>query len=168
MELQTKEKPVKQLECCCCGGIAYGRQWHNRDTGYGICSKCIRWFRTDKKKNGEPCESEEEIRDYYGIEGRHFNACIVVEWTPRHEWLLAVTGDDGSYTPILELLKKGDGTAPSYRNQLYQAAKLLAENGFEALNNPHAMIGESCGCGSCFCCAALEVLTKARAVYDRN
>lgn len=166
MTTATKETPIRELACCCCGGIAHGRQWHNRDTGYGICIACIRWFRNDKKKNGEPRESESEIRDLYGVEGRHFNVCKVVKWTSCHEWLVAVTGDDGSYTPVLELHKEGDGTAPSYPNQIYQAARLLAEKGFEALRNPHALTGESCGCGSCFCCAALEVLTKAKKVFE--
>ena len=50
-----------------------------------------------------------------------------------------------------------DHTEPTYANQLWHARKLLAEKGSEALNNPHAMIGRSCGCGSCFCCAAAQV-----------
>ena len=165
MNTETKANEVKQLGCCCCGSATYGRQWWNRDTGYGICSKCIHWLRTDKKQNGEPRESEAEIRDLYGVEGRHFNVCKLVEWTPRHWWLVAVTGDDGSVSPVLELQKEGDGSSPTYHNQLYQAANLLSEQGFAALSNPHALTGESCGCGSCFCCAALEVLTKAKGVF---
>jgi len=67
-------KPVRSLECCCCGGLTRGRQWWNRDTGYGICSKCIQWLRTSRKSDrDDPRESEEQIRDYYGIEGIHFN-----------------------------------------------------------------------------------------------
>lgn len=49
---------------------------------------------------------------------------------------------------------------PTYENQLFHARRLLAEKGPEALNNPHAMIGRICGCGDCFCCAALEVLEE--------
>jgi hypothetical protein len=64
--------PIRNLECCCCGEATRGRQWWNRDTGYGICSRCIAWLRTPKE-NGQPRESEEQIRDYYGIEGTHFN-----------------------------------------------------------------------------------------------
>lgn len=79
----------------------------------------------------------------------------VIEWTPKRFWLVAVTGKDGSYTPVIELHKDGNG------NQVYRAAQLLSNEGFEALRNPHALIGKSCGCGSCFCCAALEVLTAA-------
>jgi hypothetical protein len=28
------------LECNCCGGGTRGRQWWNRDDGYGICVRC--------------------------------------------------------------------------------------------------------------------------------
>ena len=49
--------------CCCCGEYA-GKwaQWFNRDTGYGMCAKCIAWLRG----RGTP---ETEIRDLYGVEG---------------------------------------------------------------------------------------------------
>ncbi len=51
-----------------------------------------------------------------------------------------------------------DHSAPTYDNQLWHARRLLAEQGREALNNPHAMIGRTCGCKNCFCCAAADVL----------
>ena len=71
---QTKEllKPIRNLECCCCGESTRGRQWWNRDTGYGICRDCITFVRS-KKKDGKPRQSEDQIRDYYGMEGIHFN-----------------------------------------------------------------------------------------------
>ena len=53
------------LTCCCCGSGTTGEQWHNRDTGYGICAKCIAWMRGRKT-------SESEIKDLYGIEGINF------------------------------------------------------------------------------------------------
>jgi len=59
------EKPVKELGCCCCGNATRGRQWWNRDTGYGICFDCIVWIRKDGM-------SEAEIRDNYGMEGVHW------------------------------------------------------------------------------------------------
>lgn len=34
------ETPVEFLTCCCCGGELWGRQWWNRDTGFGICPGC--------------------------------------------------------------------------------------------------------------------------------
>src|ERR1700690_1149210 len=50
---------------------------------------------------------------------------------------------------------------PTYANQLWHARRLLNEQGRKALENPHAAIGRSCGCGTCFCCAALEVLNES-------
>lgn len=66
-------KPIRELACCCCGEATRGRQWWNRDTGYGICPKCIEWLRKPTERTGKPRESEEQIRDYYGVEGVHFN-----------------------------------------------------------------------------------------------
>lgn len=59
-------KRVVSLSCCCCGQGTRGRQWWNRDTGFGICAKCIGWLRSRGT-------SEEEIRASYGREGYHFN-----------------------------------------------------------------------------------------------
>jgi len=53
---------------------------------------------------------------------------------------------------------------PTYENQLWHARKLLAEKGRGALDNPHGMTGRTCGCGSCFCCAAAEVVR----MYDKR
>ena len=58
---------TKRLTCAVCGGSAIGRQWWNRDTGFGVCSKCIDWLR----KRGT---TEEEIHSCYGVEGEHYNA----------------------------------------------------------------------------------------------
>jgi hypothetical protein len=66
MSTNTKDEPVKELGCCCCGNSTRGRQWYNRDTGYGICSECIAYVRGSGM-------SEAEIRDNYGIEGVHFS-----------------------------------------------------------------------------------------------
>lgn len=49
---------------------------------------------------------------------------------------------------------------PTYENQLWHARKIINERGREALNNPHAMIGKQCRCGSCFCCAAQQVVRE--------
>ena len=51
-----------------------------------------------------------------------------------------------------------DHSAPTWANQLWHARQMLIEKGFEALDNPHGMIGRSCKCGTCFCCAAAKVL----------
>jgi len=57
---------TRNLTCCCCGESA-GKwaQWFNRDTGYGVCAKCVEWVRSRG-------ESESEIRSNYGIEGVNY------------------------------------------------------------------------------------------------
>lgn len=32
---------TQDLFCACCGASTRGRQWHNRDDGYGLCPDCI-------------------------------------------------------------------------------------------------------------------------------
>lgn len=63
----------RNMECCCCGEPA-GRweQWWNRDTGYGICRRCVDW----QAARGM---SAEEIRELYGIEGRHYAPAAIKE-----------------------------------------------------------------------------------------
>lgn len=58
---------------------------------------------------------------------------------------------------------KSDRSAPTRDNQLWHARKLLREKGRDSLDNPHGMTGRSCGCGSCFTCAAAETVKQ----YDR-
>lgn len=55
------------LTCACCGASCKGRQWYNRDKGYGLCPKCYQWMRTKGV-------SEEEIHQDYGVKGLHFHA----------------------------------------------------------------------------------------------
>lgn len=57
--------PVHTLTCSCCGGSAKGRQWWNRDTGYGLCTKCVP-FVSDRQS------TPEQLRQSYGIEGVHY------------------------------------------------------------------------------------------------
>lgn len=56
---------IKSLVCCCCGEQAIGRQWFNRDIGYGLCPNCISFCRDKSTK--------EEMKSCYGIEGIHYN-----------------------------------------------------------------------------------------------
>jgi hypothetical protein len=56
--------PIVTLTCACCYGVAVGRQWHNRDTGYGLCEKFADWL------SGR--ETPENMKSYYGIEGIHY------------------------------------------------------------------------------------------------
>jgi len=37
------------LTCAVCGGNAPGRQWWNRDTGYGVCPTC---FKEEVQRDG--------------------------------------------------------------------------------------------------------------------
>jgi len=55
------------LSCCCCGASCKGKQWWNRDKGFGFCGKCHTWL----KGKGI---SDEEIHQDYGVEGLHFHA----------------------------------------------------------------------------------------------
>ncbi|MFP3637562.1 hypothetical protein [Paraburkholderia sp. SIMBA_054] len=57
--------PIKRLVCCCCSGEAFGRQWWNRDTGYGLGKCCI-----DFASRGV---SEEEMKSSYGVRGIHYD-----------------------------------------------------------------------------------------------
>ena len=59
------DKPMTAKVCCVCGGATKGVQHWNRDTGYGICPKCIAWLRSRKT-------TESEILDLYGKEGINF------------------------------------------------------------------------------------------------
>lgn len=59
----ARPEPTKSRKtCACCGGEAYGAQWWNRDTGYGICAKCVDWQLSRKT-------SPAEILNLYGVEG---------------------------------------------------------------------------------------------------
>lgn len=56
----------RRLTCCICGADAGRWQQHwNRDHGYGVCVKCIKWLRNRNT-------SEKEIADLYGKEGVHW------------------------------------------------------------------------------------------------
>lgn len=57
---------IKMLTCCCCGEITKGRQWWNRDKGFGLCERCAEMI---SKK-----EDEETMKSCYGIKGVHY--CI--------------------------------------------------------------------------------------------
>jgi len=64
--------PVVRLTCCCCGAATRGRQWWNRDTGFGLCPECIALC--------SQRETPESFQRLYGDEGVHYfrsgNACL--------------------------------------------------------------------------------------------
>ena len=63
-ELGPKEKR-RRLECCVCGQDAGNHFQHwNRDTGYGVCSRCVK----DEMKRMTP----DEIRQSYGEKGLNY------------------------------------------------------------------------------------------------
>lgn len=64
---------VRTLTCCCCGTSTKGRQWWNRDDGYGVCVSC-----------GESTISKEgkaAAKSYYGERGVHWD----VDYKPASE-----------------------------------------------------------------------------------
>lgn len=60
---QLTDAPAVALRCCCCGASTRGRQWFNRDTGYGICTPCV------NAEIGHLAASSPA----YGIRGVHFD-----------------------------------------------------------------------------------------------
>ena len=59
-------KPRSKL-CACCGATtAPLMQFHNQDTGYGLCSDCADWIETR--------EGTEYIATHYGQRGVHIEA----------------------------------------------------------------------------------------------
>lgn len=76
--------------------------------------------------------------------------------------LVSEAGETSGYTPIRKLHPSKNKSTPTYNNQLWAAAELLANKGLDALDNPHGMIGQDCGCGDCFCCAAAEIVKAVR------
>jgi hypothetical protein len=57
-------KPIRTLECGCCGEWYSGRQWWNQDCGYGMCDQCIRRY----SHATEPGVVDAS----YGVAGIHF------------------------------------------------------------------------------------------------
>jgi predicted amidophosphoribosyltransferase len=55
------------LTCSSCGERTTGKQWHNRDTGYGLCPKCVK---TIKARSDY---SDEQMKSDYGVEGINYN-----------------------------------------------------------------------------------------------
>ncbi len=65
-QVAIRATPLKHLSCCCCGNNTKGRQWYNRDTGYGLCADCVDFV------NKPP--SAEAMRSNYGDRGIHYDA----------------------------------------------------------------------------------------------
>lgn len=65
-----KNKQILELTCCCCGERTSGRQWWNRDTGFGLCNTCAE--RISLK------EDAETMKSCYGISGVHYNINVKI------------------------------------------------------------------------------------------
>lgn len=63
--VNTQYGAVKSLTCCCCGNGTSGRQWHNRDHGYGLCKDCVDYCARS--------EDEASMKSCYGIRGIHYD-----------------------------------------------------------------------------------------------
>lgn len=76
-------KAIRNLTCACCGESAPGRQWWNRDTGYGVCLRCAnantaKYGEGDEEDTREnPCASTTHA--LYGVRGYHFAPCPAFE-----------------------------------------------------------------------------------------
>jgi hypothetical protein len=64
---------VRDLYCSCCGARTRGRQWHNRDIGYGLCPTCADWIQQRGMTVGE------EFTRCYGTRGVHFDVTEATE-----------------------------------------------------------------------------------------
>lgn len=65
-------KPIRTLRCCCCDERTRGRQWHNRDTGHGVCAACVKYMRDAHALDSRRGEDEHSVCRLFGIEGVHW------------------------------------------------------------------------------------------------
>lgn len=64
----------RELTCSCCGDSAgKWEQWHNQDSGYGICRTCVDWI-AGRTMFGRPDPLSEPIEFCwtYGLPGTHY------------------------------------------------------------------------------------------------
>lgn len=66
----TKTPKPRYLRCACCGDDA-GKwmQWHNQDTGYGLCARCADWI-IDRQQH-KPADFQTDMVRTYGKPGVH-------------------------------------------------------------------------------------------------
>lgn len=63
--LPTHYSDAEELFCACCLGLTSGRQWFNRDNGYGVCVTCADRI--------EKAEGTKQLQKAYGFRGVHFD-----------------------------------------------------------------------------------------------
>lgn len=71
-DAQAAAVPIRTLTCCCCGEPTKGRQWHNRDAGYGLCRSCA-GINTARYGAGQPGDglAGETTYAMAGVAGYH-------------------------------------------------------------------------------------------------
>lgn len=64
---------IETLWCACCDEAVRGRQWKNRDTGWGVCTRCAD-ANTKRYGEGKPGDSLGGDTTYalFGVRGVHF------------------------------------------------------------------------------------------------
>lgn len=65
------DKPIRTLQCCCCGGYTRGRQFYNQDTGHGLGDCCVD-FVTPRT---------EDMERTYGVPGVHYRIGVPASGT---------------------------------------------------------------------------------------
>ena len=62
---------IRRMTCTCCGASTAGRQWHNMDTGFGLCPDCEPLCRRGEGENFERT---------YGVKGVNWGQNLVEEY----------------------------------------------------------------------------------------
>lgn len=65
--MTTVANSPRRLYCCCCGAATVGRQFHNQDTGFGLCPDCLPVIEEKAPRHGI------DVARTYGIRGYHFD-----------------------------------------------------------------------------------------------
>lgn len=91
------------LICACCNERCLGKQWWNRDTGFGACPRCA--YNAD----------QDEVRSLYGNAGEHYAAELTKECQPG--MLVGWCSVDGK-TWHVGTLKAWDGEIAIIREHL--------------------------------------------------
>lgn len=60
--------PIRRLLCCVCGAVTRGRQWHNRDIGFGLCERCA----DAPKVYASATDNDGSMERLYGRRGEHY------------------------------------------------------------------------------------------------
>ena len=87
---------MKALICACCNARTIGKQWWNRDEGFGVCPRCAY------------NEDQEQVQRMYGKRGEHFATELDKDCQPG--MLVGWVRPDGSWA-IGTLKKWQDGVA---------------------------------------------------------